>query len=193
MNFDEKEMDLILRAIKFSADKHRHQRRKGEEALPYVNHPIDVAESLWSVGGVRDVKIIAAAILHDTIEDTEATADEIEQLFGPEVLALVKEVSDDKSLPKAQRKQLQIEHAAHKSAAAKQIKLADKMSNVRDITSTPPSDWSLERKSEYLDWADKIVAGLRGANRKLEDAYDEAVRKARLRLEEEKSKQSAIV
>ncbi|MFZ5884515.1 MAG: HD domain-containing protein [Chloroflexota bacterium] len=164
---------LILKALRFSARKHNDQRRKDSRSSPYVNHPIQVAETLWRVGGVRDVTLLIAAILHDTIEDTGTTPEEIRAEFGGDVLALVLEVTDDKSLPKQTRKQLQIQTAPHKSHNAKLLKLADKICNVDDIVHSPPADWTLERKREYLLWTEKVVAGLRGVNVKLEMAYDE--------------------
>src|SRR6266568_91129 len=133
MTFKEDDISAILKALSFSAKKHRNQRRKGAEGSPYINHPIDVAETLWKVGGVRDISVIVAAILHDTVEDTETTLAEIEEHFGPVVCSLVQEVTDDKSLPKPERKRLQIEHAPHLSTGAKQIKLADKISNIHDV------------------------------------------------------------
>ena len=180
--FDERDISKILSAVKFSAEKHRDQRRKGSTAYPYVNHPIEVAEMLWNVGGVRDVETIVAAILHDTIEDTEATGEELERLFGPRVRELVEEVTDDKSLEKEERKRLQVEHAPHKSEAAKQIKLGDKLCNIRDVAEDPPSTWSLERRREYLDWAEQVVAGLRGANARLEAHFDSTLADARARI-----------
>ena len=167
---------LILKALRFSAEKHRDQRRKGASASPYINHPIEVTEILWRMGDVRDTNRLLAAILHDTIEDTDATPDEIRSEFGEEVLSLVLEVTDDKSLPKQKRKQLQVENAPHKTPKAKLLKLADKISNIREIVAAPPRDWSLERKQEYLLWTEKVVAGLRGTNEKLEGHYDSLLR-----------------
>lgn len=164
---------LILKALRFSAEKHNDQRRKDAKASPYINHPIQVAELLWSVGDVRDVNLLVASLLHDTIEDTDATPEEIEAKFGEEVISLVLEVTDDKSLPKQVRKELQVEHAPHKTYKAKLIKLADKISNVGDIISSPPANWSTDRMKEYLLWSERVVAGLRGANEKLERHYDE--------------------
>lgn len=164
---------LILRAMRFSAEKHRDQRRKDSNSSPYINHPIQVAETLWTVGEVRDITLLVAAILHDTIEDTSTTPDEIQTEFGEDILALVLEVTDDKSLPKQVRKQLQVETAAHKTFNARLLKLADKVCNVYDILTSPPADWSLERQQEYLLWTEKVVAGLRGINSKLENRYDE--------------------
>lgn len=172
----------LLAALKFAAAKHRNQRRKDRESSPYINHPIEVAECLWRVGGVRELPVLMAAVLHDTVEDTETTFEELSKIFGDDVASLVKEVTDDKSLPKAQRKKLQIEHAPHISPGAKSIKLSDKISNVVDIGWSPPSDWSHERLVEYLDWTEKVVAGLRGVNRDLERRYDEALIEARERL-----------
>ncbi|MBX7151896.1 HD domain-containing protein [bacterium] len=175
-------MDLILKAIKFSAEKHKDQRRKDAEASPYINHPIQVAELLWRVGGVRDTVVILGALLHDTIEDTETTPEEIESLFGEDVLDVVLEVTDDKRLPKMERKRLQIEQAPHKSLRARQLKLADKICNVRDITHSPPRDWTLERRLEYFDWTEKVVNGIRGSNVPLEKLYNELLREGRSRL-----------
>jgi (p)ppGpp synthase/HD superfamily hydrolase len=176
------ESEILLKAVRFSANKHRNQRRKNREASPYINHPIDVAEMLIRIGRVDDLDVIVAAILHDTIEDTDTTPEEIEKQFGSRVLSLVMEVTDDKKLSKAGRKQLQIDTAPHKSQGAKLIKLADKISNLQDITHSPPATWALERKLEYVDWADRVVAGLRGANPRLEACYDEIVQEARRRL-----------
>lgn len=163
---------LILKAIRFSAEKHNDQRRKDARSSPYINHPIQVAETLWRVGEVRDIDLLVAAILHDTIEDTATTPEEIREIFGEEALGLVLELTDDKSLPKQTRKELQIENASHKTNSAKLLKLSDKINNVSDIIKSPPSNWSLERKQEYLLWTEKVVAGLRGASAQLESQYD---------------------
>lgn len=173
---------LLLKALRYAAEKHSDQRRKNSKASPYINHPIQVAEILWRVADVRDETLLVAAILHDTIEDTDAKPDEIRAEFGEDVLALVLEVTDDKSLPKQTRKQLQVEHAPHKSRNAKLLKIADKISNVTDIINTPPGDWSLERRQEYLLWTEKVVAGLRGVNEKLESQYDELLAKGKQSL-----------
>ena len=162
----------LLKAIRFSADKHRNQRRKDNAHSPYINHPIDVAQLLWDVGNVRDVSVLLAAILHDTIEDTRTHPDEIRDTFGADVLALVLEVTDDKSLPKQDRKRLQIETAPHKSIGAKLIKLADKGCNIRDLLAMPPENWSLECRCEYLLWSEQVVSGLRGTNPALEEYFD---------------------
>jgi guanosine-3',5'-bis(diphosphate) 3'-pyrophosphohydrolase len=174
---------LILKAIRFAAEKHKGQKRKDTEASPYINHPIQVTEILWSIGGVRDTTLLLAAILHDTIEDTNATPEEIKVNFGEEVLALVVEVTDDKSLPKEVRKQRQVETAPHKSQRARLLKIADKISNVQDIIRTPPKDWSLERRQEYVLWSQRVVAGLRGVNKKLESRYDEILAEGKRLLE----------
>jgi GTP diphosphokinase / guanosine-3',5'-bis(diphosphate) 3'-diphosphatase len=163
---------ILLQAIHFSAFKHRDQRRKDQSRSPYINHPLEVARLLWGVGQVRDEATLLAAILHDTLEDTETTTEEIKNMFGGEVLELVLEVTDDKSLPRMRRKRLQIEHAPYISFKAKLIKLADKISNVYDLIYSPPRRWSFRRKQEYLLWTEKVVAGLRGTNAALEQEYD---------------------
>jgi GTP diphosphokinase / guanosine-3',5'-bis(diphosphate) 3'-diphosphatase len=168
----------LLKAIEFAADKHRSQRRKDAEASPYINHPIAVATVLAAEGKVSDEVVLLAAALHDTVEDTRTTFAELEEHFGHEVTALVREVTDDKSLDKMERKRLQIEHAAQSSSRAKQVKIADKICNIRDITVAPPADWSLERRSEYLAWAEKVVAGCRHVNTRLDRAFDQAITQA---------------
>ena len=181
-DFKQNDVSLLLKAVKFSAEKHKTQRRKGAEGSPYINHPIDVAEMLWNAGSVRDIQVIVAAILHDTVEDTQTTPSEIEEHFGPEVRSLVQEVTDDKSLPKPERKRLQIEHAPHLSTGAKQIKLADKISNIHDVGFAPPADWPYQRRVDYLTWADRVVNGLRGCNEGLEQLFDKTISRARSQL-----------
>jgi guanosine-3',5'-bis(diphosphate) 3'-pyrophosphohydrolase len=179
------ELARLLRTIHFAADKHREQKRKGVGASPYVNHPIEVAEILASVGEVRDLDLLQAAVLHDTVEDTETTPEEIEHAFGPRVRSIVAEVTDDKSLPKPERKRLQVEHAPHMSPEARQLKIVDKICNIRDVAHDPPKDWEHERRREYLDWTEQVVDGCRGVNEALEREYDAALREARSKVEED--------
>jgi guanosine-3',5'-bis(diphosphate) 3'-pyrophosphohydrolase len=167
---------LILDAAAFAADKHRNQRRKDKGASPYINHPIGLAALLANDGGIADARVLAAALLHDTIEDTEATPAELEERFGTAIKDIVLEVTDDKSLPKAERKQLQVEHAPHISREAKLVKLADKICNLRDILASPPANWPVERKREYFEWANDVVSGLRGTNAALEAIFDDLYR-----------------
>jgi guanosine-3',5'-bis(diphosphate) 3'-pyrophosphohydrolase len=164
-------MELVLQAAAFAAEKHRLLKRKDEEASPYINHPIQVAYILVQAD-VEDPIVLAAALLHDTIEDTKTTHDEIEIVFGHEIANIVAECSDDKSLDKLERKQAQVDHAAHVSTRAKLVKLADKIANVSDIDGAPPAGWSLERKREYYDWAKRVVDQMRGVHPKLEARFD---------------------
>ena len=173
----------LLRALRFAARKHRDQRRKGRDASPYINHPIEVAELISRVGGVDDLAVLIAAILHDTVEDTATEPGEIEREFGIDVRDLVGEVTDDKNLGKATRKQQQVQHAPRLSARAKLIKIADKICNVRDVAHSPPPDWSWQRRSEYLDWASRVVAGCRGVNPELERCFDETLAKGREQMD----------
>ncbi len=168
----------LLSALCLAAEKHRTQKRKGTDASPYINHPIEVAELLARVGGVRDVEVLLAAILHDTIEDTETSPAELADAFGARVCGLVAEVTDDKSLPKEERKRLQELHAPQLSRDAKQIKLADKISNVREMGASPPDGWPLERRREYIRWARSVVDGCRGANTALERHFDRVAAEA---------------
>ncbi|MEP6925086.1 MAG: HD domain-containing protein [Pyrinomonadaceae bacterium] len=174
----------LLQAVKFAADKHRNQRRKGTHEVPYINHPLEVCEQLVRVGKVNDLNVLLAAVLHDTVEDTDTKPEEIEAMFGRRVREIVAEVTDDKSLPKAERKEKQVEHAPHLSVEAKQVKLSDKISNIREIGNDPPADWSKKRKLEYLAWGERVInAGLRNSNADLEKLFDETVRTARTKIE----------
>ena len=170
----ENAISLILHAAAFAAEKHRHQRRKDARASPYINHPIALAHLLANEGGITDPIVICAALLHDTIEDTDTTEEELRATFGAEIAAVVREVTDDESLPKEARKRQQVIEAPHASRAAKLVKLADKICNLRDIASSPPADWARSRKDEYYTWAAEVVAGLRGTNARLEALFDEA-------------------
>lgn len=182
MNQNPEQLPLFVKAVAFAADKHRNQRRKDAEASPYINHPIALANVLANEGGVTDVVVLCSAVLHDTIEDTETTPEELTATFGPQITAIVLDVTDDKALEKHERKQRQIEHAPHISTQAKLVKLADKICNLRDILASPPSGWSPERKQDYFDWAAKVVAGVRGVNPELEAAFDRLfARRAELR------------
>lgn len=164
---------LILKAVQFAAEKHRDQRRKDADASPYINHPIALANVLANEGSVTDAEVLCAALLHDTIEDTETSAEELRMQFGETITSIVLEVTDDKSLPKAERKRLQVEHAPHASPMAKQVKLADKICNLRDILASPPTDWPIERKQDYFDWAARVVAGARDAHPGLAGVFDQ--------------------
>ncbi len=163
-------MNRLLHAAHFAAEKHTAQRRKNTAGTPYINHPLEVAHHLATVGEVEDEDILIAAVLHDTIEDTATTRDEIAATFGERVAALVMECTDDKSLEKPERKRLQIVNAPNKSAGAKQIKLADKTCNLRSILVDPPAGWSRERQHDYFRWAGQVIAGLLGANPPLDAA-----------------------
>lgn len=168
------DLELVIRAAAFAAHKHRDQRRKDIGATPYINHPLTLARILSVEGGVTDVATIAAALLHDTLEDTETTPAEIEEQFGHEIRSIVEEVTDDKMLPKADRKRLQVEHAASASRKAQLVKLADKIANLRDVATSPPDRWDLARRQEYFDWGKLVVDRLRGAHPQLEALFDAA-------------------
>ena len=174
-----KQSIAVLKAADAAARWHVHQRRKGPPKEPYVNHLLEVAMLVAEATGGNDPNLVIAALLHDAIEDSEVPAELIASMFGDEVASIVKEVTDDKSLPKEVRKNRQVETAPHKSPKAKLLKLADKTSNLRAIAASPPADWSVKRRIEYVHWAEAVAKGLRGANPWLEQQFDEAVAAAR--------------
>lgn len=161
----------LLDAAMFAAERHSTQRRKDAAASPYINHPLALARLLASVGQVEDVDVLRAALLHDTVEDTDTSEAELRVRFGDAVADIVMEVTDDKTLPKQRRKELQVEHAPHKSRGAALVKLADKTCNLRDIASSPPANWSMSRRQDYFDWAKQVVDGLPPVNAALHAAF----------------------
>jgi guanosine-3',5'-bis(diphosphate) 3'-pyrophosphohydrolase len=171
MSISEEDLKKLLKALAFAAHKHRDQRRKDVESSPYINHPIALADILCNEGHVTDINVICAALLHDTVEDTDTTPEELGREFGGEIRGIVMDVTDDKTLGKAERKQRQIEHAAHICDQAKLVKLADKISNLRDVASNPPSDWDLQRRRGYFDWAMAVIDRLRGVHGPMETIF----------------------
>lgn len=175
-------MNRLLHAVSFAAIKHTRQRRKNADATPYINHPIEVAEHLARVGGIADEDLLIAALLHDTIEDTETTYAELVSNFGARVADIVAECTDEKSLEKSERKRLQIVNAPHKSPEAKCLKIADKTCNLASTLADPPVDWSRQRQREYFEWAEKVVAGLLGVNERLDQCVQELLARGKQTL-----------
>ena len=173
----------LTEATLFAADKHRGQTRKDARGTPYINHPIYVVNLMARFGGITDIEALQAGMLHDTVEDTNTSPGEIEACFGAAVCGLVLEVTDDKSLEKQERKRRQIEKAPRLSPRAKVIKLADKIANVTDMIFSPPAHWPVERRRQYVDWSNRVVAGCRGHNEPLEKIYDARVAEARTHLD----------
>jgi guanosine-3',5'-bis(diphosphate) 3'-pyrophosphohydrolase len=171
---DASDLTILFRALSFAAHKHRHQRRKDEQGAPYINHPIAVARLLCEHAGVVDTGILCAALLHDTLEDTDTTPEELDAAFGADIRRIVMEVTDDKRLPESVRKRLQVQRAGNLSQGGKLIKLADKICNLRDVVERPAVGWDLQRRQEYFDWAQEVVDRLRGVDSLLEDLFDAA-------------------
>ncbi len=168
----------VLRAAEFAANEHREQKRKGKAERPYIGHCIEVARIIAEIGNVDDADILAAAFLHDTIEDQETTPEEIRNEFGSAVEGMVLEVTDDKSLEKKERKRLQVVSAPHKSPGAKLVKLADKISNVREIGVDPPTHWDRDKRLEYYAWAEEVVNALGAVNPEMEELFRKTVETA---------------
>ena len=166
------DVQKVLIAAAFASRKHTAQRRKDAAATPYINHPLELARVLTEDGGVTDAATLCGALLHDTVEDTDTTIAELQSIFGEEIASIVAEVTDDRSLPKPERKRAQVEHAAHISDKAKLVKLADKISNLRDVAHSPPDRWDLQRRQEYFDWAKSVIDRLRGVHPALEAQFD---------------------
>jgi (p)ppGpp synthase/HD superfamily hydrolase len=173
-----KEWVSVLRAADAAARWHVHQRRKGSAQEPYINHLLEVASLVTEATGATEPNVVVAALLHDAIEDQGITADTIARDFGQHVADIVTEVTDEKSLHKAERKRLQVANALNKSREAKLIKLADKTSNVRAVANSPAPNWTVERRREYVEWATKVIAGLRGTSPWLEQQFDDATERA---------------
>lgn len=173
---------MILKAANFAAVKHKGQFRKGNLNTPYINHPIQVAFVLQTIGGINDEDLIAAALLHDVIEDTDTTHADLVNIFNKKVADIVLEVSDDKHKPKAERKILQVKNASSLSYDAKLIRIADKICNVQDICGNDAPDWNYERKFEYIEWAKSVVEQITGTHEELENHFFDEHRWGRLKL-----------
>jgi guanosine-3',5'-bis(diphosphate) 3'-pyrophosphohydrolase len=169
-----KEWITVLKAADAAARWHVHQKRKGVAQEPYINHLLEVAMLVADATDGKDTNLVVAALLHDAIEDQEVPREMIAEAFGEDVASLVEEVTDDKSLEKQERKRLQVAHAPKKSDRAKVIKLADKTSNLRTISTSPSPEWSVKRRLEYVVWAREVAVGLRGVNGRLEAEFDRA-------------------
>jgi len=170
---EEDNLKLLIKALAFAAGKHCHQRRKNVGQSPYINHPVSLANILCNEAHITDVNVLCGALLHDTVEDTKTTEEELVIEFGQDITDIVMAVTDDKTIEDKQtRKQLQIDHAPHISDSAKLVKLADKISNLRDVANDPPAGWSLERRREYFDWAKQVIDRLRGVHPGLELLFD---------------------
>ncbi len=177
------DLTKIFKACNFAANKHNDHIRKDEQGSPYVTHPLQVAQVIWQIGGITNTNILVAAILHDTIEDTKTRDAEIIESFGNTVLEIVREVSDDKSLEKSERKRLQVVHAPDKTYPARIIKWGDKLVNCCDILNSPPKDWTLERRRNYIQWAADVLFIIRGTNPALEAAFDKMLTEAEIQLD----------
>lgn len=168
----------LLHAIRFAAEAHRDDRRKGAVAAPYINHPIAVAEQLASAGFAQDTALLMAAVLHDVVEDTDTTETELAATFGPRVAGIVMEVTDDKGLRRRERREAVVHHIARRSREARLVKLSDLIANVYDVIHHPPH-WSCEQKAEYLDWCEDVVRALQGTHGRLERRLHDLIAQAR--------------
>lgn len=174
-------LPLFFKALTLAAEKHQYQRRSGYERLPYLNHLIKVTDTLLRIGGETDPDLLAAAVLHDIIEDTDVTHADLAKEFNPRVAAIVAELSDDMSLPYPVRKQRQVANAAALSAEARKIRIADKACNIRDILHYPV-EWPLEKKQFYVTNSVEVVNSIRGVNPALEAWFDLTVSEAKKTL-----------
>ena len=179
------QLDKILDAAIFAAEKHQGHVRKNAAHSPYITHPLLVAQAINQIGGIKALDVLVAAILHDTIEDTPTTEAEIADRYGEDVLSIVLEVTDDKSLERMTRKRLQVEHAPMLSFEARLIKLGDKLVNCQDILNYPPEDWAMERRQNYIQWGADVIHQIRGTNPALEAAFDQVLRRAEAELDYE--------
>lgn len=173
---------MMIRAIHFASEKHRAQLRKGKLNTPYINHPIKVAYILKTIGKIHDDEILAAAILHDVIEDTDATYSDLKNIFNEKVATIVLEVTDEKDAPKPERKQSQIDNASKLSSEARLIRIADKICNIQDVCGADAPDWDYDRKYEYIEWAKAVVDQIKGTHEDLENYFYDEHRWGRLKL-----------
>ena len=171
-------MNLVLKATQFAALKHCDQRRK-DGKTPYIIHPISVAMILSEIGSIEDPEILSAALLHDTLEDTDTSAHELDKNFGSRVRIIVEELTDNDMLTFSQRKQMQIDNAPYLSKDATLVRIADKISNVSDVIENPPPEWNQKRCNKYVDWAEAVMNNCQKVNQDLENHFFELLTKYR--------------
>ncbi|CAF3542144.1 unnamed protein product [Adineta steineri] len=176
-------MEKFMHALQFAAHKHRFQKRKDSDGTPYINHPIGVAHILSNEAGIKDIDLLIVALLHDTVEDTETTHEELQQEFGTRIADLVAELTDDKNLPKAERKRLQILNAKQLSSDAIIVRLADKIYNLRDLNRDTPVGWSEQRVKEYFEWSVQIARQLAGHNAQMDEILKDLFRQRNVQFE----------
>jgi hypothetical protein len=186
------DLEKLLRAVEYAAEKHVGQVRKDAGKTPYIIHPIGVAKLLWEIGSIRSINVLTSALLHDTLEDTNATEEEIEALFGPRVLDTVKELTNDPSLTEEENKQRQIDHAVSMSFNAQLVKLTDRLYNVRDLELAPPS-WSAEKIEQYYAWGEKLLAVLIGTNEALEKALEAQIKNHVTKNQDETTRSHTVI
>jgi guanosine-3',5'-bis(diphosphate) 3'-pyrophosphohydrolase len=184
------DISLILKATRFAAYKHRNQRRSDKSASPYLNHPIAVADALWSVGGIHDINTIASAILHDTVEHTKTSLEELEAEFGKPIASIVREVTDEKRLWKQARRGQGGRQVESISMSARQIIIAEKISNIETIINSPPANWSHDKLREYIAWMEEVITAFRGTDEKLEQHFDQLCIKARRQFERKRKSEA---
>ena len=165
-------MNLVLKASQFAALKHCDQRRK-DGKTPYIIHPISVAMILSEIGSIEDLEILSAALLHDTLEDTDTSVHELDKNFGSRVRIIVEELTDNDMLTFSQRKQMQIDNALYLSKDATLVRIADKISNVYDVIENPPPAWNQKRCNKYVDWAEAVMNNCQKVNQDLENHFFE--------------------
>lgn len=171
-SFTSASLPILVKALAFASRKHSHQRRKDADESPYINHPISLISILVIEAQIHDPDVLCGALLHDTIEDTETTTEELTEIFGGAIATVVSEVTDDKSLPKQERKRRQIDHAPHLSPNARLVKCADKIANLRDVADNPPADWPIDRRRDYFDLAKDVVDGMPDLPAQLRALFD---------------------
>ena len=169
------ELRRLTRALAFAAEAHRNHRRKGASQEPYINHLIEVADLVASVED-GDVDVLIAALLHDVLEDTGTGYDELAAAFGERVARIVKENSDDMTLPKPERQRVRLAGIGKKSREARLVKFADTISNLRAFAVSPPAGWSNDRRLGYLDSCRNLMDAGRGSNTKIERIFDDTAK-----------------
>ena len=165
----------LTQALAFAAEAHANQRRKGAAQEPYLNHLVEVLDLVTQATGGDDVDLLIASLLHDVVEDTNVTEEELTESFGTRVAEIVQANSDDMSLPKDERRRKRIADMPRKAPDARIVKTADVISNIRAIVTSPPAGWTADRKLGYLDGCRQLIDAGRGANAALEKVFDQTV------------------
>jgi len=172
---NEKDAEAVLGAAIFATEKHKSQVRSNEKKTPYIIHPIEVADLVMKIGHVYDKDVLITALLHDVMDDTQTTYEQITSLYGTKVSSYLEEMTSKQGLSLKEQKKQQIMQAFRQNPSVAIIKLSDKLSNLKTLATSPPPSWSRDRIDQYFQWAQTVIENLPESNQLLKKAVKNVI------------------